>query len=325
MRCYFLSDTDPAFNLAAEDYLFTARDTDCFMLWRNQKAVVVGRNQHTLSQIQADAVRFHRIPVLRRITGGGTVYHDLGTVNFTFIRTFKTFPQIDFSPFIQPVMAYLHSLSVPALADGRNDLLADGLKISGNAQHIQKNRILHHGTLLFETDLDILDAVIAMDSAKYAGRGVPSVRSRVTRIREYLSPRISVEAFMEGLFAFVQAELKGSPAVLSASERTSITHLAESRYRRWDWNFGASPPYNFRKSTRTPGGTLDVRMAVQGGIIQSLRIFGDYFGRVDIRNLEARLEGCRHHPDAIHQVLDKIPLSACIHGISPDTLISALF
>lgn len=327
MYGYTLPFTDPALNLAAEEYLFTTCKTDCFLVWQNCRAIVVGKNQNVWSQVHPEVVKDHNISVVRRITGGGTVYHDLGNVNFTFIRTFPETPAIDFFPFVQPVMAYLEALGVPVTADGRNDLVVKGLKISGNAQHVQKNRVLHHGTLLFETDLDLLSAAILRDPIKYAGAGVRSTRRRVTNISAYLSPRLSVEAFRNGLFTWVQKQFSITPASLSQGDRAAITRLAHEKYRSWEWNwnFGASPAYNFKKSTRTPGGTLDIRLNVKNGIIRNIRIFGDYFGSSDIREIESRLAGCRHDRDAIFRKLRGIDLSTYIRGISLDALVSAMF
>ena len=325
MQCYIQSETDPAFNLATEAYLFKNTKNDCFMLWRNDRAIIIGKNQNALSEINPDVVDRHGIPVIRRTTGGGAVYHDLGNVNFTFITTNGNRPEIDFAAYTRPILAYLNQLSVPARLDGRNDLTVNGLKISGNAQHIHKNRVLHHGTLLFDVDLEMLAAALLADPRKYTDKAVQSIRSRVTNIREHLATSVSIERFIEDLAAHIRHAHNGRTARLTASERAVIADLAEKRYRRWEWNFGTSPEYNFRKSSRTPGGTIDIRMDVKDGTIRGIRIFGDFFGSADIAELERRLVGCRHRRSALAKRLNGIRLEQYIKDVTPDQLIDTMF
>lgn len=325
MHCYSNPETDPAFNLAAEEYLFENADEDCFMLWRNHNAIIVGKNQNTLSQINPAFVERHGISVVRRITGGGAVYHDLGNVNFTFVKVHGELQEIDFAAYTRPILDHLNRLSVPARLDGRNDLTVNGLKISGNAQHISNNRVLHHGTLLFDVDLEMLAAVLLVDPEKYTDKAVQSIRSRVTNIGEHLSPRPTVEQFMADLGGHIQKAHGATATRLSDADRQAIEQLAESKYRQWDWNFGASPAYDFQRSTRTPGGTIDIRMDVDEGIIRGIRIYGDFFGIDDIGDIEARLAGCRHQPDFIKERLSGIEMERYIKDVSVDQLIEAMF
>ena len=325
MLCYRHTETDPAFNLATEEYLLNQADDDCFMLWRNHNAIIVGRNQNTLSEINPTFVDRHGIQVVRRITGGGAVYHDLGNVNFTFIKVNGEGLDIDFVTYTRPILDYLNRLAVPARLDGRNDLTVNGLKISGNAQHIHKSHVLHHGTLLFDVDLEMLAAVLLVDPEKYTDKAVQSIRNRVTNIRDHLPAPVPIEQFMEDLTAHIQSAHGARPAVLSAADRSAINHLADTKYRRWEWNFGSSPDYNFRKSTRTPGGTVDIRLDVEEGTIRSIRIFGDYFGTDDIGEIEKRLTGCRHHRRSLKNRLDGIALGKYIRDVTVDQLLDAMF
>jgi len=325
MLCYSHTETDPAFNLAAEEYLLKHAGDDCFMLWRNHNAIIVGKNQNTLSEINPDFVERHGIRVVRRITGGGAVYHDLGNVNFTFVKTGGDRLDIDFAAYTRPILDYLNQRSVPARLDGRNDLTVNGLKISGNAQHVHKQRVLHHGTLLFDVDIEMLAAVLLVDPEKYSDKAVQSIRSRVTNIREHLPAPMTVERFMEDLSDHIRDAHGGRTMTFTAAERAAIDDLAERKYRRWAWNFGTSPDYNFRRSVRTPGGTVDVRMDVREGVIHGIRIFGDFFGTADIKDIEARLDGCRHQRSALAARLDDLPIERYIRDVSLDQLLDAMF
>ncbi len=325
MRYYLNTGTDPAFNLAAEEYLLKNTNEDCFMLWRNHNTIVVGRNQNTLSEINHEFVHKHNIKVARRITGGGAVYHDLGNINFTFIKVGEHAKKIDFSSYTRPILEYLNQRSVPARLDGRNDLSVDGLKISGNAQHIHKNRVLHHGTLLFDVNLEMLATVLLADPEKYRDKAVQSIRSRVTNIRKYLVAHPTVEQFMDDLG---QHMLNAHDALLSQfsdDDLKQINDLAQKRYRQWDWNFGDSPAYDFSRSIRTPGGTIDIRMKVKDGTIQGIRIFGDFFGIDPVSDMEKRLTGCRHAPHSIKKILNAVDLERYIKDVSVDHLVHCMF
>lgn len=325
MHYYLNTKTDPAFNLAAEEYLLKNTNEDCCMLWRNHNTIVVGRNQNTLSEINPEFVRKHDINVVRRITGGGAVFHDLGNINFTFIKVGEQIKKIDFSAYTRPILGYLNQSSVPARLDGRNDLTVEGLKISGNAQHIHKNRVLHHGTLLFDVNLEMLATVLLEDPEKYRDKAVQSIRSRVTNIRKYLMENPTVEQFMQDLGRYMQKAYHAIPTRFSDDDLRQINDLAQKRYRQWNWNFGDSPAHDFSRSTRTPGGTIDIRMTVKNGSIQSIRFFGDFFGIDPVRDMEKRLTGCRHAPQSIKKILNAVDLERYIKDVSVEHLVQTMF
>lgn len=325
MRCFFNSVTEPGFNLAAEEYLLTRSHEDCFMLWRNRRAIIVGRNQNTQAQINPEYVAARKIPVVRRLSGGGAVYHDLGNVNFTLIKTAGTSRDLKLAAFTRPVLNFLHRLGVPARFDGRNDLAVGGRKISGNAQHIHNGRVLHHGTLLFDVDLDALATALLVDPVKYRDKAVKSIRKRVTNICRHLEPPVSVGQFMERLLSHIETANNGYRDVFSPADTAAIQKLAREKYDRWEWNYGRSPTYNFRKSARTPGGTLDVYMDVQKGVIRSVRLYGDYFGAGDVRDVETALEGCPHTRPTVAAVIGGLPVETYLKGFSREALVAALF
>ncbi len=325
MRCIINPKTDPSFNLAAEEYLFSAEKGNCFMLWRNDRAIIVGRNQNTHSQIRPDFVQRHGITVVRRITGGGAVYHDLGNVNFSFIMNAADEPDIDFVAYTRPILDFLNHIGVPARLDGRNDIGLHGLKISGNAQYIRHGRVLHHGTLLFDVDLAMLAAVLQVDPAKYQDKAVQSIRGRVANIREHLAVDMTVETFMQSLQQFLLRSFDAEESRLSAEELVAIRKLARERYGQWAWNYGDSPPYNFRRSTRTAGGTLEIYLKVEEGIIREIRIHGDYFGLEDIAALERLLVGSRHEQGALEHRLAGVVVDDYLKNVGAEELIQAMF
>lgn len=324
MRYIMNTSTDPAFNLAAEEWLLMNTQDEVFMLWRNAPAVIVGRNQNTLAQIDEDFVRVRGIPVVRRLSGGGAVFHDLGNINFTFISNDAGGGALDFLRFTTPIVEALGRMGVSCSFDGRNDLVIDGRKVSGNAQHIAEGRVLHHGTLLFSSDVTDISGALRVDPEKYKDKAVKSVRKRVTNIADHLPEPMDVEACMARIMADVSGSAQEA-ATLADEEVQAIDALADSRYRTWDWNFGSSPQYGFSRTTRTPGGVVEAHVDVQSGVIRRIRLYGEYFGTRDVGDLEAELTGCRHDRDALAQVVDGISLEQYMLGVDRDTLVGCLF
>ena len=325
MRCILNDETDPTFNGAAEEYLLNNSHEACFMLWRNHKAVVIGRNQNAMAQINADTVEREGVAVVRRISGGGAVYHDLGNVNFTFIMPAAGEYAIDFQSYTRPIQSFLNRLGIVAVLDGRSDLIVGGMKVSGNAQHIHRQRVLHHGTLLFDTDLEMLAEVLQPAPANYDDKAVRSNPRRVTNIRAHLVAPVSVKRFMDRLMAHICRVYDGAPAILSAAEKSAIAALADSKYKRWEWNFGEAPEYRFRKATPYPQGTIEVCLQVQKGIIRALRLEGAGFGTAQAAAVKAGLHGCRHNRGAVKERLCRIAFDANIENASIGQLLDCLF
>ncbi|BCS87161.1 lipoate--protein ligase [Pseudodesulfovibrio sediminis] len=325
MRYIYNESTDPTFNLAAEEWLLTKTDFDVFMLWRNIPAIIVGRNQNTLSQIDEAFVKERNIPVVRRLSGGGAVFHDLGNINFTFITNGALSDGVDFQRFTKPILKALQAMGVDCAFDGRNDLVIKGQKFSGNAQHFHKNRVLHHGTLLFASDITDISDALRVDPEKYKDKAVKSIRKRITNISRHLPEPMEVTEFIDVLMRSVSGEKGEEERGLAPQEIDAINRIADERYRSWDWNFGYSPIYNFTRKTRTPGGLVEVHLDVKKGIIQQVRFLGDYFGVRNIGELEEVLVGCRHDRTALEKRLSQISLHAYLHGVELPILLDCLF
>ncbi len=325
MLCITRHETDPYFNLAAEEYVMDHFDRDCFMLWRNAPAIIVGRHQNTLAEINHDYVRQHNIPVVRRMSGGGAVFHDLGNLNFTFIAAGDANTQVDFRRFTRPILDALRGLGVDARFEGRNDLTIDGRKFSGNAEYIHKGRILHHGTLLFSAQMADVAAALRPDPAKFADKAVKSVRSRVTNISEHLPQPMTVLEFRDCLMEYVMAETPDAEAyTFTATDRAAIERLRDTKYATWEWNYGHSPRYNFNKRLRTTGGTVEVTLDVADGIIRAARFYGDYFTRRDPAELAAALVGATHREDELRERLAEFDVPGYFVNVSADELLAIL-
>jgi lipoate---protein ligase len=322
--------TNPYFNLAAEEYLLKNFDDDIFTLWRNDNAIIVGKHQNALAEINLDYVQQNGVKVVRRLSGGGTVFHDLGNLNFTFITNAKDGDEvkIDFKYFTTPIIEALRLLQINAEFSGRNDLLIDGQKFSGNAEHIyhQKKRTLHHGTLLFASKIADLSAALKVNPLKFEDKAVKSVRSRVTNISSHLKNEITVEQFYQLVIDYIANKYENVKFYeYTVEDLNAIHQLAEEKYKTWEWNFGYSPKYTFKKTTKTMGGFVEVFLYVEKGIIEEVKIYGDFFNAKNIEELEQALVKNKHNKDAISTVLSNFNISEYIHGATLDEIINGMF
>ena len=326
MLCIIRHETDPYFNLAAEEYVLKNFERDSFMLWRNEPAIIVGKHQNTLAEINQEYVKENMIKVVRRLSGGGAVFHDLGNLNFTFIASGENHQLVDFRKFTQPILEVLQKLEIEARFEGRNDLTIDGRKFSGNAEHVHKNRVLHHGTLLFSSQMADLSSALKVDPDKFQDKAVKSVRSRVTNISEHLKTPLSVLEFRDLVLKHVMESTPGAELYsFTQDDIAAIARLRDEKYITWDWNFGYSPKYNFRKTVKTNGGKLEVTLEVVNGTIEKARFFGDYFNKLDPVDIEQALTGTLHNETAIRERLKDFEIPDYFLKISSEELITSLF
>lgn len=325
MRYIHHPHTDPAFNLAAEEWLLRNTDEDIFMLWRNHRAVIVGRNQNTAAEIDEAYVREHSIAVIRRMTGGGAVFHDLGNVNFSFIQLGSQSRHLDFHRFTAPILEALRAMGVDCRFEGRNDLVIDGLKFSGNAQLIEKDRVLHHGTLLFSAQMADLSGALKTNPLKFEDKAVKSVKKRVTNISSHLPAPMDVETFIARVMEHVSGGAPGHALGLRPDEEAGIRELVQAKYGTWDWNFGASPDYGIAQCRKTKGGLVEVHLDVHHGRIRRARIFGDFFGVRPVADLEALLAGRRHEPTDLKAALEGVNVGEFIRDVDTGTFLDCLF
>jgi lipoate-protein ligase A len=302
MLCIHLKNSDPYFCLAAEEYLLKNFTEDIFMLWQSEKAVVVGKHQNLLAEINYPFVRENNIAVCRRISGGGTVFHDAGNVNFTFIKNVKSPAEISFKVFTAPVVDALAKLGIEATTSGRNDLLINGLKISGNAEHVFKNRVLHHGTLLFNSDLKNLGQAIKVTPGKYESKAVQSNRSPVANISQFLKTPMTTSEFIQFLLGVHLENSENSFYNLNENDIQTIDKFTTEKFKTWEWNFGYSPKYSFKNEVEIEGKTLSIRLMVEKGVIVEAGIGGVHFSAIQTKLIQKNLLQKGHDFNEIRKV-----------------------
>jgi lipoate-protein ligase A len=300
--------TDAHVNLALEEHVLrnAPGDDDILLFYINAPSIIIGRNQNTVEEINSDVVADRGVQVVRRISGGGAVYHDLGNLNFSFMTRDVQGRFNRYDKFNRPVVEVLNALGVPAELGGRNDILADGRKISGNAQFATATRMFSHGTLLFDSNLDDVTAALRPRPGKIESKGVKSIRSRVANISEFLHAPISVEELRERIIEqiFGTRDRARIPQVeLGEADWNAVHELVARKYGAWEWNYGENPPAAVQRAQRFPAGEIDVRLELQNGTISAIRIFGDFMGRREVRELEERLRGARYQRTAIAAAL----------------------
>src|SRR6056297_40615 len=319
---------DPCFNLAVEEYLFNrisgSKET-IFMLWQNDPTIVVGRFQNTLEEINYEYVNSRSINVVRRISGGGTVYHDRGNLNYTFIVDRDSEHVFDFGTYCKPIVEVLRQKGVKADFNSRNDLTIEGKKFSGNAQHMRKGKLLHHGTLLFYSDLSVLSSALNVSPEKFVSKGLKSVRSRVTNIKPHLQENMNVKEFKSFLLAKIRFEGQGFDEYkLTDKELEEIKDLADNKYRSWDWVYGKSPEFSEKKEYRFSFGKLEALLNVINGVIQNCKFYGDFFSSGNLENLEKDLSGIKYERESIIEALEHKQIGHYFNGADKKEIIDFL-
>ena len=326
MRLIINKNESPYFNLALEEHFLTGTEIEAVILWRNSASVIIGRNQNTIEEINLDYVRERNIPVVRRLSGGGAVFHDPGNINYTIIRNIREGDFNNYKHFTKPIIEYLQTLGVRAELEGRNDLTINGAKFCGNAQAARGNRILHHGCILYSADFTNLAGALAPRDIKFTSHGVKSVRKRVTNIADHMSVPMTAQNFLEGLSQYFAGHIEGiEPYSLSPDDISEATRLGAEKYSSWEWNFGASPAYNMKRSRRYDFGLIDVLMSVERGEIREIHIFGDFFGVRDKEELEKFLVGARHDRESITSALRAVDIAEYIRGMDTDKFVDLIF
>ena len=324
LRFLDLTTTDPAFNLAAEEYVFEKlpRDAMYVMLWQNDNAIIVGKHQNTLAQINEAFVREKGIKVVRRLSGGGAVYHDLGNLNYTIIADGDG--DLDFGRFCRIVLDALARVGVKGELNGRNDMTIDGKKFSGNAQYAKRGRVMHHGTILFDSDSSVLAGALQVDEEKIKAKGVKSVRSRVTNVRPHLPKDMPLKQFKKVLLGSILTQFPGEEYIFTPGDIAEIEKLS-LRYRDWEWNYGKSPACDLVRKQRVEGcGTVEIYMVVDQGRIQQVQFRGDFFSAREPEGLAQRLVGLPLERQALAAVLLAEDVGSFFMGLDAAGLLDIL-
>ena len=323
MQYIINNSNDCRYNLALEEYLFSNSEQDCLMLWQNSPSVIIGRFQNTAEEINAEYIRENYIDVVRRMTGGGAVYHDLGNLNFTFIEKHNS-KKVDMEMFSLRMATALAKLGLAAELSGRNDLLIAGKKFSGGSQYKVRDKVLHHGTILYNANLTALENALSVKREKLQSKGIQSIRSRVANLSDYLAENLTVQEFAGRLLSVLLDPNDGEYR-LSDADNSKINGLREQRYNNWAWNYGESPAFNVKKMMRFPFGMLQVYMDVEDQFITNCRIYGDFFSDFSTDNVEKVLIGRRLERNELADAIRQIDITAHFPGIQAEDFLNLLF
>lgn len=316
---------DAYFNIASEEYILDNFSQDVFLLYINSPSIIVGKYQNTISQLNLDYIREHDVKVVRRLTGGGAVFHDLGNLNFSFICNRTQQHEHSFVRYTEPILSYLHKLGLKAELKGRNDLVINDRKFSGNARLTTSRKVLQHGTILFSARITDLSNALKTDPRKFEDKAVKSVQARVTNISEHLQIPMSVDSFKDGLLQHITSSYSSAEEYeLRFKDISRIEYLARNKYTTWAWNFGNSPKYNFNKTIRTKGGSLQIRLEVDNGIIRDFYINGDFFTRTQLDPFIKAFINTPHEESSILSVLEKFPPDNFFIDISSRDILCAM-
>ncbi|MCS6821685.1 MAG: lipoate--protein ligase [Microscillaceae bacterium] len=320
--------TDPRINLALEEYIvrnFEA-EQDYILFYINQPSLIIGKHQNTIEEINQEYVKQKGIIVVRRISGGGTVYHDLGNLNFSFLTKYDSSKVNNFAHFTQPIVEALRRLGVPAEMTGRNDIVAEGRKISGNAQFSTMHKMFSHGTLLFNSEIDEIVNALQVKADKIESKGIKSVRSRVANISEFLKQPMTMQEFKNYLLESIfQTTIDKIPQrIITDEEWKAIHRLSAEKYQTWEWNYGRSPEFNIQRVHRFDFGQIDARIHVKDGLITQIKFYGDFLSYADLSEIENLLLNARYEQETIKLLLQKVDLNHYFGKITTEEFASFL-
>lgn len=327
MKYIVNTSNDPACNVALEAYAFQKlTDIDeIFILWINEPAIIIGRHQNTIQEINKEFIDKNGIHVVRRLSGGGAVYHDLNNLNYTIISNNTQEGAFDFQTFSKPVIDTLAKLGVKAEFTGRNDLEINGQKFAGNAQAYYKGRMMHHGCLLFDVDMSVLGQALKVSKDKIESKGIKSVRARVTNIVDHLSDKITVQEFSDAILAQMKEEYpEMDEYVLSDAELSEIQAMRDNQFATWDWTYGKAPEYTIERGVRYPAGKITTYANVENSTIKSVKIFGDFFGVKPVDDIEKMLEGVRYDYKDVLAALKTVDTSQYFSRMTPEEITKAI-
>lgn len=327
MKYIVNKSNNPAYNIALEAYAFREllSEDEIFILWINEPAIIIGKHQNTIQEINKEYIDAHGIHVARRLSGGGAVYHDLNNLNYTIISNKSEEGAFDFKTFSQPVIETLEDLGVKAEFTGRNDLEINGKKFCGNAQAYYKGRMMHHGCLLFDVDMTVLGDALKVSKDKIESKGIKSVRARVTNILDELPEKITVNEFSDKILAKMKETYPDmTEYVLSEDELAKIQKSADEQFGNWDWVYGKAPEYTIERNVRYPAGKINTFANVEKSIIKNIKIYGDFFGIKDVQDIEELLVGTRYENKDVLEKLKTIDTSQYFSGMTVEEVAKAI-
>ena len=325
MRYIKNPENDPYYNMAFDEYCLESLPIDepVFFLWRNRPAVIVGFNQEVNTEVNLDYLKANNIDLVRRVTGGGAVYHDLGNLNYTIVGRSENLER-DYPEYAGILMKALQSLGVPATLSGRNDILVEGKKVSGFAKRVCKNRLMVHGTLMYKVDVDVLTHVLHPSATKLQSKGVSSVRSRVANLCDYLPEITDIQQFSQQLEEILSCHYADAEYKLSEQDLANIRRLRDEKFATWEWNYGRSPKATLSNSARLACGTIEVHLTLAENRIATCRFGGDFLGNLPASEVEQALQGVAYDQASIHHCLSQMDIGQYFDGIEAEDLVKLM-
>ena len=326
MRYLKNPSTNPYYNMAFDEYCLESLPIDepVFFLWQNKPAVIVGYNQEVNTEVNLDYLKEKGIDLVRRVTGGGAVYHDLENLNYTIVGRSEDLER-DYPEYAALMMKALQALGVPATLSGRNDILVEGKKVSGFAKRVCKNRLMVHGTLMYNVDVDVLTHVLNPSTTKLQSKGIASVRSRVTNLCNYLPELSDIQAFKNRLEEILSNNYSDAEYKLSEADLVNIQQLTDEKFATWEWNYGRSPKATLVHSARLACGTVEIHLTLAENRIASCRFGGDFLGNLPASDVEKALTGIPYEINEIRKCLSKLEISRYFDRVSADNLLEMMF
>lgn len=318
--------TDPYYNMAFDEYCLESLPIDepVFYLWQNRPAVIVGFNQEVNTEVNLEYLKQKGIALVRRVTGGGAVYHDLGNLNYTIVGKSEDLER-DYPEYASLMMKALQSLGIPATLSGRNDILVKGKKVSGFAKRVIRNRLMVHGTLMYRVDVDVLTNVLNPSATKLQSKGIASVRSRVANLCDYLPEVQDIQTFSNRLEEILSGHYADAEYQLTGEQLATIQKLADEKFAQWEWNYGRSPKATLTHSARLACGTVEVHLTLAENRIASCRFGGDFLGNLPASDVEKALQGVVFEADSIRSCLSQMKISHYFDGVVADDLVKLMF
>lgn len=326
MRYLRNKNTNPYYNMAFDEFCLESLPIDepVFYLWQNRPAVIVGLNQEVNTEVNIDYLNKNNIALVRRVTGGGAVYHDLGNLNYTIVGRSEDLER-DYPEYASILMKALQELGIPATLSGRNDILVDGKKVSGFAKRVCKNRLMVHGTLMYDVDLEVLPQALTPSASKLQSKGIASVRSRVANLREYLPEVADIQTFSQRLEDILSRHYADAEYQLSSEDLASIQRLTDEKFAQWEWNYGRSPKATLTHSARLACGTVEIHLQIAENRIVFCQFGGDFLGNLPTSEVESALIGVVYEANAISESLKKLQISQYFDGVEVVDLVGIMF
>lgn len=318
--------TDPHYNMAFDEFCLESLPIDepVFFLWQNRPSVIVGYNQEVNTEVNLQYLKENDITLARRVTGGGAVYHDFGNLNYTIVGRSEDLER-DYPEYASLMMKALQAMGIPATLSGRNDILVDGKKVSGFAKRVCKNRLMVHGTLMFQVDVNVLTKVLNPSASKLQSKGIASVRSRVANLCDYLPEITDIQDFKNHLEAILSRSYKDKEYQLSDEDLAKIQQLANEKFSQWEWNYGHSPKATLTHTARLACGTVEIHLTLTENRIASCRFGGDFLGNLSVEEVEKILMGTPYDANATHECLSQINISNYFDGVTVDDIIRMMY